>query len=122
MTRRHGQETPAGRRGWIIAGLLAAFVLALGIRALRFDGAFPDDGSVQFALTGSNYTPGEWHHLAVVYDGNENTADNVKLYWTPIDGYNGTASLAKTGRLWRRDLARIHIHLRQNRRAMPTPL
>ena len=58
--------------------------------------------TVQFDLTGSNYTPGEWHHLAVVYDGNENTAGNIKIYWTPVDGYNGTATVAKTG-TWTED-------------------
>ena len=50
-----GQEATAGRRAWIIAGLLVAFVLALGIRALRFDGAFPDDGIVRFALHDASY-------------------------------------------------------------------
>jgi asparagine N-glycosylation enzyme membrane subunit Stt3 len=59
VTRRGGQEAAAGRRagrrGWIIAGLLAAFVLALGIRALGFDAVFPDDGRVQFGLADASY-------------------------------------------------------------------
>jgi asparagine N-glycosylation enzyme membrane subunit Stt3 len=59
VTRRGGLEAAAGRRarrrGWIIAGLLAAFALALGIRALRFDGAFPDDGTVRFAIHDAHY-------------------------------------------------------------------
>jgi dolichyl-diphosphooligosaccharide--protein glycosyltransferase len=55
MTRRGGQEATARRRGWIVAGLLVAFALALGIRALRFETAFPDDGRVQFALADASY-------------------------------------------------------------------
>ena len=27
----------------------------------------------------------QWYHVAVVYDGNENTADNIRLYWTWLD-------------------------------------
>ena len=27
----------------------------------------------------------EWFHAAVTYNGNENTADNIKLYWTRVD-------------------------------------
>ena len=55
MTRRGGQEATADRRAWVIVGLLAAFALALGIRALRFDGAFPDEGIVRFALHDASY-------------------------------------------------------------------
>lgn len=29
-----------------------------------------------------SYTAGSWYHAAVVYDGQENTDDNLKLYWT----------------------------------------
>jgi Concanavalin A-like lectin/glucanases superfamily len=28
---------------------------------------------------------GRWYHVAVAYDGNENTAGNLKLYWTLLD-------------------------------------
>jgi len=52
-------QTPArpaaGGRVWIVAGLLAAFGLALGIRALRFEFAFPEDGVVQFAFDDASY-------------------------------------------------------------------
>ena len=55
MTRWREQEVAAGRRGWIIVGLLVAFALALGIRALRFEGAFPEEGIVRFALHDASY-------------------------------------------------------------------
>ena len=31
------------------------------------------------------FVPDEWFHAAVTYNGNENTADNIKLYWTRVD-------------------------------------
>jgi dolichyl-diphosphooligosaccharide--protein glycosyltransferase len=38
----------AGRAGWSVVGLLAAFVVALVVRAARLSLIFPGDGSVQF--------------------------------------------------------------------------
>ncbi len=55
MTRRGGQRATAVRRRWVVAGLLAVFALALGIRALRFDAAFPDEGIVRFAIHDASY-------------------------------------------------------------------
>lgn len=37
------------------------------------------------------YTAGQWYHTAVTYDGNPNTAGNLKLYWTEL----GTANVAQ---------------------------
>ncbi len=31
------------------------------------------------------FTAGTWYHVAVTYNGQENTTDNLKLYWTEID-------------------------------------
>ncbi|WP_367873050.1 LamG-like jellyroll fold domain-containing protein [Luteolibacter sp. Populi] len=35
---------------------------------------------------------GNWYHVAVAYNGNEATADNLKLYWTKLDPANAQAS------------------------------
>ena len=37
------------------------------------------------------YTAGTWYHAAVTYNGNANTAGNLKLYWTEL----GTAAAAQ---------------------------
>ena len=37
------------------------------------------------------YTAGKWYHAAVTYNGNANTAGNLKLYWTEL----GTAAAAQ---------------------------
>ena len=42
---------------------------------------------------------GQWFHVAVSYDGNEATADNLKFYWTRLDSGATTASLAGTGQM-----------------------
>ena len=34
-----------------------------------------------------------WYHVAVVYDGNENTPDNIKFYWTLLDPSRTNANL-----------------------------
>jgi len=61
-TRRHERRSPGvesvrlanpipaqpRRGGWWVAGLLAAIVVALAVRAARFPLIFPGDGSVQF--------------------------------------------------------------------------
>ncbi|MCP3983486.1 MAG: hypothetical protein GY723_03810 [bacterium] len=45
----------AGARGWVIAALLLAFALSLGIRSLQFDLAFSDDGAVRLAPHDASY-------------------------------------------------------------------
>ncbi|MBW2244989.1 MAG: glycosyltransferase family 39 protein [Deltaproteobacteria bacterium] len=50
------EQTPvAGGRGWIIAGLLLAFALSLGIRSLQLKLAFPDEETVRFAPHDASY-------------------------------------------------------------------
>ena len=55
-----------------------------------------DDGSLRFqTLAGVvssfdaaiSYNAGSWYHVAVTYNGQENTADNLKLFWTEIDAF-----------------------------------
>ncbi|GAA5125191.1 hypothetical protein JIN84_13725 [Luteolibacter yonseiensis] len=42
---------------------------------------------------------GEWFHVAVTYDGNENASDNLKLYWTRLDSAEQSANLIGRGTL-----------------------
>jgi hypothetical protein len=35
----------------------------------------------------------QWYHVAVAYDGNEGTPDNLRLYWTLLDSNRHNASL-----------------------------
>jgi hypothetical protein len=39
------------------------------------------------------YVANEWFHVAVTYNGNENTADNLRLYWTRVDASRTEANL-----------------------------
>jgi autotransporter-associated beta strand protein len=39
---------------------------------------------------------GQWYHVAVTYDGNENTPDNLKFYWTRMDPNRTEANLIGT--------------------------
>lgn len=55
------------------------------------------------AFPSSNFpvVQGHWYHAAVTYDGNENTADNLKLYWTDMttNAANGRATLVGTANM-----------------------
>lgn len=42
---------------------------------------------------------GEWFHVAVTYDGNENVSDNLKLYWTRLNSGEQSANLIGRGTL-----------------------
>ncbi len=57
-------------------GNLRFINIAPGVQQL--DGPIPTTGEHAF-------TPGEWFHVAATYNGNENTVDNFKLYWTALD-------------------------------------
>ncbi|WP_035600932.1 LamG-like jellyroll fold domain-containing protein [Haloferula sp. BvORR071] len=54
--------------------------------------ALPDSGASGGALasipgSGPNaLQAGAWYHIAVTYDGNAGVANNMKLYWTRLDG------------------------------------
>lgn len=41
----------------------------------------------------------EWFHVAATYNGNENTADNFKLYWTALDSSREEANEIFSGNL-----------------------
>ncbi|MBN2063173.1 MAG: immunoglobulin domain-containing protein, partial [Sedimentisphaerales bacterium] len=53
-------------------------------------------GSTAYFDTPITYTSGQWYHAAVTYNGLENTADNIRFYWTEL-GTATTASQAGTG-------------------------
>jgi len=56
-------------------------------------GASPTAISGTIPLTGADaYVPGQWYHLAAVYDGT-----NVTLYWTKLDPANGAAHVLNSG-------------------------
>lgn len=37
------------------------------------------------------YEAGKWYHVAVAYNGQQSTVDNLKFYWTKLDAETGTA-------------------------------
>ena len=43
------------------------------------------------------FVANEWFHVAVTYDGNTNTADNLKLYWPRVDPSRTAANLISSG-------------------------
>lgn len=50
--------------------------------------------SVAIPTTGPDaFSAGNWYHVAVTYNGNENTAGNMKAYWTLMDSSRTKASL-----------------------------
>ena len=42
---------------------------------------------------------GSWYHVAVTFDGNFASANNLKLYWTKVDPLNQTASVIGSGQM-----------------------
>ena len=71
-------------------GNLRFINIAPGIQQL--DGAIPTTGVHAFA-------PGKWFHVAATYNGNENTPDNFKLYWTALDSSATVANEIFSGNL-----------------------
>ena len=63
------------------------------------------DGGIQnlataIPTTGDDaFVANEWFHLAVAYNGSENTADNFKLYWTKVDASRTEANEIFSGNL-----------------------
>lgn len=45
------------------------------------------------------YTPGNWYHVAVTYNGQEGTADNLKLYWTKLNSSAAEAQILASFRM-----------------------
>ncbi|MBN2210795.1 MAG: FecR domain-containing protein, partial [Sedimentisphaerales bacterium] len=78
-----------GHRGW-------HFDIALqdNIWQLGFTNIVPSVVKYYTAIptTGEHvYTAESWYHVAVTYNGRDNTADNLKLYWTRLDSGAATA-------------------------------
>src|SRR6185503_16189793 len=49
--------------------------------------------SVAIPTTGPDaFVAGEWFHVAVTYNGAQNTANNLKMYWTRVDPSRDTAN------------------------------
>ena len=79
-------------------------------RGRRIDGT-STTGKLEFTVpnfhtfTTSDITmnAGTWYHMAMVYDGNASSSNNVRIYWTEMDDANtsatlvGSFSLAATG-------------------------
>ena len=42
---------------------------------------------------------GAWYHVAVTYDGVQNTASNLKFYWTKVDSSAAAANLVGSGQM-----------------------
>ncbi|MCP5059299.1 MAG: hypothetical protein GY937_21560 [bacterium] len=55
MTHEGGQASAGGGRAWVVASLLLAFALSLGIRAIHFELAFPDEETVRIAPHDASY-------------------------------------------------------------------
>lgn len=71
------------------AGFLAFIPLSVSGGALA---AIPTTGAHAVNTT-------DWFHVAVTYDGNEASANNLKLYWTRLDAPQNTAHLIGRGTL-----------------------
>ena len=78
------------------------FQFRLNGSILEFNPITVSGGLLQFDLANlfddNAYAPDTWFHVAVTYNGLENTADNLKLYWTRVDAAKVQANLvaAKT--------------------------
>jgi hypothetical protein len=64
----------------------------INIGGSKFDPAIPTTGDDAFSAN-------EWFHVAVTYNGSENTADNLKLYWTRLDEARTTANEIFSGQM-----------------------
>ena len=75
------------------------FTSALTAPALEFinvhNAAAPIQNRVMpLPLTGPDaLTAGAWYHVAVAYDGNDATPNNMSIYWTKVDGTRTQADL-----------------------------
>ncbi len=67
---------------------------------LEFNGITGPGGGNFFAMlptTGPDAVNNtDWFHVAVTYDGNDNTANNIKFYWTKMDPSNTVDNLLTT--------------------------
>lgn len=75
-------------RGWqfrVNLGGQLEFIKLTGMQE-NFTAALPTGGEHAWA-------PGQWFHAAVSYNGQENTAGNLKVYWTRLDSGASEANL-----------------------------
>jgi hypothetical protein len=56
----------------------------------------PGSVTVDIPLSGTNgfTAANQWFHVAFVYDGNEGASNNLKFYWTRVDGPDTALALA----------------------------
>ena len=84
-----GENEDLASRGWQFrvdtSGQLVFIHLTTGT-PISFAHAIPITGDHAWAVN-------EWYHAAVTYNGLENTAENLKFYWTRLDMGEGEAVL-----------------------------
>ena len=80
-----------GQRGW---------GLSIGNGNVSFSPNGTTSLSLGIPTTGANaFVADQWFHVAVAYNGLENTAGNTSFYWTRVDSATTTANLLGTGLL-----------------------
>lgn len=57
------------------------------------------NAAVPIAAEADAAVQGGWYHVAVTYNGSEATPDNLKIYWTLMDGSRGAANEIGTAQL-----------------------
>ncbi|HKK18856.1 MAG TPA: LamG-like jellyroll fold domain-containing protein [Opitutales bacterium] len=72
----------------ILSGNLDFVKIGGGVESVS--AAIPTSGADAFVAN-------EWFHVAVTYNGSENTADNLNLYWTRVDASRTATSLIGSG-------------------------
>ena len=89
LLNRDGDFT--GTRGW---------GLSIGSGNVSFSPNGTTSLSLAIPTTGTNaFVADQWFHVAVAYNGLENTAGNTSFYWTRVDSATTTANLLGTGLL-----------------------
>lgn len=64
------------------------------LRFINIGGAAIEQFTTAIPTTGDHaFMSDEWFHVAVTYDGNDNTADNLKFYWTALNSGATVANL-----------------------------
>jgi len=79
------------------------FQFRLNGKTLEFNPISVTGGLISFDLANLSsehaYAPDTWFHVAVTYNGTPNSADNLKLYWTRVDGTYTEANLVASATL-----------------------
>ncbi len=77
-----GEGDGSADRGWQFRISSANYIEFINIAYGTYSVAIPTSGANAFA-------PGNWYHIAVTYNGQENTPANLNFYWTLL-GANAT--------------------------------